>query len=288
LALVDGLTFELTPGEADELELTVEYSTGVEPLDVEPEGNLVWRAVRAMQEACVGKPEDASKLASAAGLSPQNTAAAAAHPLGGHMHIHLYKNIPAQAGLGGASSDAAAAIMGLSLLWGVPRLDARCLAVARGLGADVSFFLYSGCAHMAGDGSTMIAALPVPGLNLVLVKPREGVTTRAAYERFDAAPEPAAPIDSLLSCLRSASSDADKPAAVAAAIANNLEPAALALCPSIAQVQRELAAQPGVLRAMLTGSGSVVYGVCADAMSALMATMHFREQGLWAVSTKTQ
>lgn len=58
----------------------------------------------------------------------------------------LEKHIPAEAGLGGGSSDAAAALLGAAHLWGVPADDPRIEEAARSLGADVAFFLHGGCA----------------------------------------------------------------------------------------------------------------------------------------------
>jgi 4-diphosphocytidyl-2-C-methyl-D-erythritol kinase len=278
LALVDGLTVEYDEQGTDELEFTIEYSGDVPHLDIAPEQNLVVRAVRLMQE----------EFGTAAA---HKNALGRRHALGGHLHLHLYKNIPAQAGLGGGSSDAAAAIMALALLWGADRLDPRCLHAARQLGADVSFFLYGGCASMAGDGSDLVRTLAVPKLHLVCARPNCGVNTAAAYAAFDSQATAVGDIDALARLLANNADHAGTQAravSIAAALTNNLEPAVFGLEPQVAKLYAELAALPGALKAVLCGSGSAVFAVMQDAMSALQAVMHFREQGLWAVSTMTQ
>jgi len=98
-------------------------------------------------------------------------------------HLHLEKRVPMGAGLGGGSSDAAAALMGLCRLWKrrVPRRDLEKLAV--GLGADVPFFLRGGRCWATGIGERLKPLAPLRKTWLVLVYPGFGVSTREAYAR---------------------------------------------------------------------------------------------------------
>mgnify|MGYP005769927803 CR=1 FL=1 len=104
--------------------------------------------------------------------------------------ILIDKHIPVKSGLGGASSDAAAVIMGICRYWGVDPTDPRIDRVARSVGADVPFFLYGPPAYFSGAGDVMDEIFrPLTGTPVALVKPlSDGVSTREAYERFDAAP----------------------------------------------------------------------------------------------------
>ncbi|MCL2757503.1 MAG: hypothetical protein FWD43_05445, partial [Coriobacteriia bacterium] len=71
------------------------------------------------------------------------------------------------------------------------------------------------------------------------------------------------------------------------AMANNLEPAASYLLKEIANMKQLLSSKPGVIHAMLTGSGSTIFGVCEDAASAQQAANDFRAQGYWACAATT-
>lgn len=104
-----------------------------EPLQVRAEDNLCYKAVDRLARAC-GR------------LGPEQ------------VRIRLEKHVPAQAGLGGGSSDAAAVLVCLARLWEID--DARLLQeMAKGLGADVPFFLKGGCALLDGVGSASCGAL---------------------------------------------------------------------------------------------------------------------------------
>lgn len=143
LSLADTLTVE----PADELHLTCS-----EPALATAE-NLCLRAARAIQ----------AEIGWAAGA-----------------RLHLTKRIPAAAGLGGGSSDAAAALRLLDRLWGARLPTARLAALALGLGADVPFFLNGPTALATGVGEAL-APLPAPSVTwLVLLRPAVDVTGKTA------------------------------------------------------------------------------------------------------------
>ena len=250
LALHD--VVQLSP--ADHLCLTSSVDCGIAP-----ERNTAYRAARSLCEA-FGK--------------------AACYA------IHLEKHIPAQAGLGGASADAAAVLVGLCRLWGIDATDERVVAVARAIGADVPFFLTMAPALMTGAGDVLEETFPVlPDVPVVLVLPDVGVSTVEAYREFDAQPtEPASP-EGLCAALR-----AGDAGAVAELLYNNLEPAANRLVPETARVRRWLERQPGVRGAQLTGSGSCVFALCASEGAAERIAWDAHVQGAqkWqAICTKT-
>lgn len=192
--------------------------------------------------------------------------------------ITLDKTIPAQAGLGGGSADAAAVLLGLCAAWGIDPADPLVHAVAASVGADVPFFLTGGLALMGGAGEQLEETFSAVPFHAVLVRPRGvGVSTPRAYEAFDAHPEPAAPLEPLVDAVAAANVDA-----MAAACANNLEPAAFGLLPATRQVAQFLSAQPGVLNALVTGSGSCVFGLCRDAGAADVAATEAARLGWWS------
>ncbi|NTU88481.1 MAG: 4-diphosphocytidyl-2C-methyl-D-erythritol kinase, partial [Actinobacteria bacterium] len=102
-------------------------------LEIPQENNLAYRATAAFVETF--------------GCDPL--------PDGSGISIRIEKNIPSQAGFGGGSSNAAAALLACAKVWGIDPLGEECLRLARSLGADVPFFLYGGCAYMVGRGDIL-------------------------------------------------------------------------------------------------------------------------------------
>lgn len=101
------------------------------------------------------------------------------------LHVHLEKNIPSQAGLGGGSSDAAGLLRGLEAMLGSFAVGHQQM-VAEAVGADVSFFLVGGCARAEGYGEK-IHPLPDPERHwVVIAKPSMGISTAEAYAKLDA------------------------------------------------------------------------------------------------------
>lgn len=194
-----------------------------------------------------------------------------------HVDIRIEKNIPAQAGLGGGSSNAAAALVGAASLWGVDAEHPAIEATARTLGADVAFFLHGGCAYLEGTGDTFVHRLAPSKRCVALVKPDGGVSTADAYRRFDAQPLYLAD---------------DKAAAVKAAqvadevdLYNNLAAASEALMPKLAEIRAWLAERPQVEGVLLSGSGAATFAVCANFEASCAVVAAARERGWWARST---
>ena len=101
------------------------------------------------------------------------------------LAIDLHKRIPAQAGLGGGSADAAATLLALNRLWQLD-LDATTLArIGARLGADVPFFLVGGTALGLGRGDDIYPLDDLPGVHVVVLRPGFGVSTVEAYGWYD-------------------------------------------------------------------------------------------------------
>ena len=106
--------------------------------------------------------------------------------------VLVEKNIPYQAGLGGGSADAAAAIVGACEVFNVNVEDPEVLKIACKLGADVPFFLNGGCALMIGDGSELCQKLQPINREIIIVRPQNsdcGLSTSEVYAQFDKMPE---------------------------------------------------------------------------------------------------
>lgn len=259
IGLADTLTFSYDESQSRKITLDLVSDASITALDLPLEHNIVYKALLLVEELC-------------------------GRTLDGHLHIAIDKRIPSEGGLAGGSSDAAATLKFMAALWSLDPLGDVVLAAARLLGADVTFFLYGGCALMGGSGEQLIRALPQPKLDLVLVKPEGGVSTKAAYAAFDADPQPLPSVDGLVELLEDGGASTEE---LARAFANNLYPSACSLMPQLEALVAEIAAQPGVHAAVLTGSGSTVFGVCENAQAAKRAAQRFTEQGYWTRNCTT-
>lgn len=201
--------------------------------------------------------------------------------------IEVEKLVPAGAGLGGGSSDAAAVLAGLATLWGLdrrePEVEAALVEVAATLGADVPFFLSGGTALFAGRGDRFVRRIEAPRLDIVLVKPDAPVATARAYGAFDRDPLAAAPADALIRACESGDV-----AAVARSLENNLEEAAVGLVSDVADALAWLRSTEGVLGAAVSGSGSAVFGICDNRDAARRAAEGARRRGWWSTATASR
>ncbi len=254
--LHDVLYMQLKPGADDATGLTVRVSMssreGIAPLALPSQDNLVHRAI--------------VQLAQRLGRTQHEA-----------IEVHLEKHIPAQAGLGGGSSDAAAALVGAASLWGIAPDDPVLEETARSLGSDVAFFLYGGCARFGGAGEVFECSLAPMKKQLVLIKPDSGVSTAAAYCAFD---ECSYPISTVLEQKALQARQAQE-----VPLFNNLAPAAEQLLPVLADMRVWAGAQLGVESVLLCGSGSTTFVVCSDFDAACRLSAAARQQGWWARTT---
>lgn len=196
-----------------------------------------------------GVPEDSSNLAHRAAAAFIDVAAPR---LTGGLKIRIDKVIPPQAGLGGGSADAAAALIGLDHLFGTNLSDEHLREIGLALGADVPFLLTGGCAHASGVGEllTPVAGLPSQCL-AVIAKPAAGISTAFAYAAYDRLP---APIHQSSMPILAALAAGDL-AAVGCTMFNAFEQ----ILPDGETARiREIMLQCGGVGAALSGSGSAV------------------------------
>lgn len=252
LSLHDTLTmrrFEEEDTTGLVVRLTVETSGDIAPLDIPVEENIAYKAVL--------------RLADALGRNENET-----------IEMSLSKVIPAQAGLGGGSSNAAAALLGASTLWGVDPLGSVVLEVAASLGADVPFFLHGGCARLSGKGDVFEAALEPRTGFVLLVRPDAGVSTVEAYKAFDE--KSSAPDADYLASLENYTQASEL------IPWNNLADASYGLVPEVAEVAAWAHEAPGVIDSMLCGSGSAVCLMCVSYDAACACSVEAHKHGWWS------
>lgn len=171
------------------------------------------------------------------------------------LEVDLVKEIPSGAGLGGGSSDAAAALMGAAKAWGIDWPRSRLATLAAQLGSDVPFFLEGGPAIASGRGERLVAVGGMPALHAVIACPAAGLSTAAVYARCtpDVGQRGAA------ERLAAAFVAGDLGTAFAA-MHNTLEPPARALAADVGRLLDAMTAA-GAMRPMLTGSGSACFAL---------------------------
>lgn len=231
VGLADRLRLRETGGD----QVTIECSYPGVPLD---RSNLCWRAAELMRSRyAAGRGNPALQFG---------------------LEIEIEKTIPPQAGLGGGSSDAAATLVGLNLLWRLGLEPEELEKLAAELGSDVSFFVRGGTAIGRGRGERL-ERLPPPGrLWFVLARPNFGISTSWAYGQLEGERRPPPNTWEMVDALGSS----DLPE-IAAALRNDLERPALAAYPDLAGIKRSLL-DAGCLGALLCGSGSAIFGLAED------------------------
>lgn len=193
--------------------------------------------------------------------------------------IELSKTIPAQAGLAGGSTDAAATLVALDRLWGLQTPPERLAAIAGEVGSDVAFFLKGPAAVCRGRGERVEpVALPIP-LHFVLVCPPVGLSTADVYKNLKP-PERPEPIGRALKSLADANL-----AELGRSLFNRLQPTAEALAPALGRVRQALAdLHPSHLDgSLMSGSGSAHFGLARDPAAAEDAARRLQTLGLGQV-----
>ncbi|QGW84059.1 4-(cytidine 5'-diphospho)-2-C-methyl-D-erythritol kinase [Variovorax paradoxus] len=174
-------------------------------------------------------------------------------------HIGVAKQVPAQAGMGGGSSDAATCLLALNRLWNLNLPLARLAEIGVKLGADVPFFLGGRNAWVEGIGEK-ITPVNVPAARFVVAKPPEGLDTRLIFSAPDL--QRATPA-AIISGFAADSEQLEAPNQESSAFKvfdfghNDLQPVAQRLCPAVTEAIEWLGAQG--LKARMTGSGSSVF-----------------------------
>ena len=235
----------LTAAPAERFELVLEGPTRAQA--PAGEDNLVLRAARALF-----------------------TLAGVAEP---PLRITLDKQLPAEAGLGGGSSDAAAALRLLRAELGLAVDDDALQAAAAKLGSDVPACLLARPLLARGRGERLTPVAGLPELPVVLVRPPVAASTAAVYRAFDQGDAPRLEAPDVPEGL-----DASAEAGFLASCRNDLEAPAIALQPAIGAALDRLRAAPEALLGRMSGSGSACFALCADHASAVRLADRLRTE----------
>ncbi len=210
--------------------------------------NLVLRAARILAEA--------------AGITPG-------------ARLTLTKNLPIASGIGGGSADAAAALRVLAPLWRLALGESDLAALAARLGADVPVCLAGRTSRMGETGEVLLPAPTLPPCGIALVNPGVPVSTAEVFRARTAG-------FSAPASLPASWADAATMAGDLAHLRNDLEPAAIALCPPIGTVLNVLRASSGCLLARMSGSGATCFGLFTTPKEALAVSAQAARPGWWA------
>jgi len=223
----------LRPAKEFRFEMTGDQAAALENEDSET--NLVVKAARSLAEL-TGKPLD--------------------------VHIALVKNLPVASGIGGGSSDAAAALRALARHWGLDKDDPRIARAAALHGQDVPVCLRVENTYMTATG--VLPSEKMPAAHVVLVNPGKGLATPAVYKEFREKGDPFSPlfrfektprtIEDFVSALKLRHNDLFAPAR--------------RLMPEVAEIVSALEASDECLLARMSGSGATCFGLYADATAA--------------------
>jgi 4-diphosphocytidyl-2-C-methyl-D-erythritol kinase len=195
--------------------------------------------------------------------------------------LELFKRIPAAAGLGGASSDAAAALLLANHGWQLHWPQSRLFTLAAEIGSDVPFFLNRHPAICRGRGEQLETLHNLSALHFVVVKPPAALTTADVYAAHDRLTRNAPPAESGRAVRIDAALAAQCSRQPRGWCYNRLQAAAETLTPWVERL-RTLFDRLDCLAHQLTGSGSAYFGVCRHAQHArrLAALLRTRQVGL--------
>ena len=247
IALHDSLLCVSRPGD-----FALQCRTPGIPLD---ESNLVWKSATLLWSALdrPGQPRD--------------------------IAITIKKRVPLQAGLGGGSADAAAALHALARLWGNAPLT-LIRDVASMIGADVPYFLSGGTALGLGRGEEIYPLVDLPTHWVVIVRPPYGISTAEAYAWYD---------EDRAAGLREPREPQMLPVpwpTRAAQMINDLEPPVVRRHPEIGGLKSQLR-ELGAVAAAMSGSGSAVFGLFRNQAAAKRAIRPLSKGGVRAELTRT-
>ncbi|MEG3627205.1 4-(cytidine 5'-diphospho)-2-C-methyl-D-erythritol kinase [Streptomyces poriticola] len=203
------------------------------------------------------------------------------------VHLHIDKDIPVAGGMAGGSADGAGALVACNALWGTGASRDELLALCAELGSDVPFSLIGGAALGTGRGEKLTELEAGGGFHWVFAMAGRGLSTPAVFREFDRLaegrdiPEPVAD-QTVLDALA-----AGDPGALAVAVTNDLQPAALSLFPELSDI---LAAgrAAGALTALVSGSGPTTAFLASDEASAAEVAAVLRASGTCATVRTAQ
>ena len=240
-----GLWDELTLRKADH-GITVTTDSELLPTD---ENNLVYKAARIMLEK---------------------------YNIQSGIHIQLKKHIPIAAGMAGGSTDAAAVMKGMDILFGLDAPLSQLMEYGVSIGADVPYCLMGGTALAEGIGERLTPLPPIPDCFILVAKPDIMVSTKYVYEQLDARTFRHPDIDGMVAAIKAGSLPG-----ILDRMENVLETVTIPAYPVIARIKDKMSAL-GAAASLMSGSGPTVFGLFPQeqAQAAHAALEQFRQEPL--------
>jgi 4-diphosphocytidyl-2-C-methyl-D-erythritol kinase len=186
------------------------------------------------------------------------------------LHIHIRKNIPVGAGLGGGSSDAAATLRAVNRLLHLKRTPRELLSLAASLGGDVPFFIHGRPARARGIGDELAPLRSMRRLWVLILYPGFPVSTGWVYRRLSFKLTKGIENTSLNFSARSREE-------LARSLVNDLEKVVFRRYPQVAFLKKRLV-QEGAAGALMSGSGSSVFGIFFAGDKARKAFLRLRKE----------
>ena len=198
-----------------------------------------------------------------------------------HFMIHIHKEIPFAAGLGGGSSNAAVVFVALNKILKLGLTTDQLCELALPLGSDIPFFLRGYPALAEGIGEKLTRIHPKKQYHCLLVKPDKGLSTKDVYQKVDECPKVDIDIDAVVKGLE----EGDE-GLIAASFGNDLYPASCALLPEVKNVVDTMRADGFALSAM-SGSGSCCFALSLDHKKIKAEEKKFTKLGYDVILTQT-
>lgn len=197
-----------------------------------------------------------------------------------HFHIHIIKNIPAQAGLAGGSADGAAVLRGIRELYRLPITISELSLLGKQIGADVPFCVYQTPAIVKGIGEIIEPFTMRCPFKILLVKPHIGISTPEAFKRLDRTACEHPNCEDVKKCLIE-----NRFEDLAGFIANSLEYSACRMEPIIQDVKWVLK-ELGFTTVLMSGSGSTVFALSRDEALIDYAMSYFKRKDMFVCNTE--
>ncbi|MBP5221972.1 MAG: 4-(cytidine 5'-diphospho)-2-C-methyl-D-erythritol kinase [Lachnospiraceae bacterium] len=240
VGICDVLTFEKTGGE-------IEISSDSGELPNGP-GNLIYKAIRLMQET---------------------------YGIEGGARVFLEKHIPIAAGMAGGSTDAAAALKAVNLLYGLGLSEEELRKIGVKIGADVPYCIMGGTALSEGIGEVLTRLEPMPDCFLLVAKPPINVSTKEVYEALDSREITEHPdVDGMIRAIREKDLKG-----ITDRLGNVLADVTQPKYPVIGEL-RELMMAQGALGSLMSGSGPTVFGIFSSEEAAQAGAEQIRKKSL--------
>ena len=236
----DTLTFEKTEGE-----IVLSSDAGELPLG---EDNLIYKAARLVKET---------------------------YGISGGVKVHLEKRIPVAAGMAGGSTDAAATLKAMNLLYDLGLSEEALCGLGVKLGADVPYCIMGGTALSEGSGEVLTKLAPMPECVLLVAKPDINVSTKEVYQVLDSQSVPWHPdVDGMRKAIEEGRLEG-----IYSRLGNVLETVTVAKHPIVSEIKQEMLGN-GALGSLMSGSGPSVFGIFDDEEKARAAGECIENKGL--------